>query len=127
MNQASSQTFSLPECILIPCCAIKRVIVVTFVSRYLITQIFLLVSPGYRIVRRDRPAPSDVCRRAVPNRGGGGSVLYRDTIKVTALPVVGSGPSETFWVREHLAYREHFLHAMSSDKHLDNFLGDIFG
>ena len=58
----------------------------------------VLIFPGYQIVRRDRTAPSDARRRAAPNRGGGVAILYRDTLNVTALPVVGSGPCETLWV-----------------------------
>ena len=57
-----------------------------------------LVFPGYRILRRDRAAPSEESRRAAPSRGGGVAILYRDTLNVTVLLVASSGPCETLWV-----------------------------
>ena len=58
----------------------------------------VLVFPGYRTVRRDRPAPSEGRRRAAPSRGGGVAILCRDTLRVTVLPVASAGPCETLWV-----------------------------
>ena len=59
----------------------------------------VLVFPGYRILRRDRPAPSEESRRAALSRGGGVAILYRDTLNVTALPVASSGPCGTLCVK----------------------------
>ena len=53
-----------------------------------------IILPGYRLLRRDRPA-----RDGRQRRGGGVAVIYRETLRVEQLAVPsGDSPLETLWV-----------------------------
>ena len=58
----------------------------------------ILVFPGYRLLRRDREAPTGVGGGATAApRGGGVAIIYRESLTVTVLSASGSGPCESLW------------------------------
>ena len=58
----------------------------------------VLVFPGYRLVRRDRPAQPG-CTTSHRQRGGGVAILYRECLNVTVLNITSDGAAcESLWV-----------------------------
>lgn len=57
----------------------------------------VLIFPGYKIIRKDRPKTPGQHNRAAA-RGGGVAILHRSDLTVTTLPISTSGPCETLWV-----------------------------
>ena len=57
----------------------------------------ILIFPGYRIERRDRPSPPSGGRRSA-GRGGGVAVIYREELTAAVLPIPSAGPCETLWL-----------------------------
>ena len=54
----------------------------------------ILVFPGYRSARRDRPV-----RTAGGGRGGGVCIVYRETLQVESLELPGAGTAlESLWL-----------------------------
>ena len=60
----------------------------------------ILVFPGYKLLRRDRPLSDRLrSRTAKTNRGGGVAILCRESLKCVALPIVSSEETcESLWV-----------------------------
>ena len=57
----------------------------------------ILMFPGYRIERRDRPADPAGGRRAAV-RGGGVAIIYREHLTASVLPISTAGSCETLWI-----------------------------
>ena len=58
----------------------------------------ILIFPGYKVVRRDRPGRPGRGRAAAA-RGGGVAVIYREDLSANELPITSAGPScESLWV-----------------------------